>query len=235
MFGMNKKAAVVLESNRINAMRDIVLSPDKHTPDKFWLQTRANWLVFLYCDLQLNHMRAIDDCDLVWWGYSKEHLSVWKNDLGKLSHPVAFKPNPVLQDVPHLRVKGQIVRMRTDRLIKLDQERQNGVQFLRKRIPITIPSIMTRRDHKNHGGVYDLSKMDYAIPCEDTVWAWSYVGNPEFWLDSLERVFNYKEKQEDGFYRERSILVFPEREVFTLNKYSPNNNAEPYYYFPPNG
>jgi hypothetical protein len=155
-------------------VRDLLLEERKFTHDAFWLQQKANWLVFLYCDLQKGHPHSADQCDMVWWGYSKEDYSAFKNDLGKFSHPVAFEKKYSVRTLTQGRVKGQIVRMRTDRLIQLDVQRQNGVQFYRKRIQVTVPTT-----------VIDPSYNDARreIPCETTVWAWAYFGLPSYWLE----------------------------------------------------
>lgn len=236
MFGFARKTDEVPETNKLNAMRDILLSPNQYTPDKFWLQSRANWLVFLYCDLQLNHPRAIGDCDLVWEGFSKHPYSMWKNDLGKFSHPVIFNTEERLKMVKHNRVRGQVVRMRTDRLIKLDEERQNGVQFLRKRLPITVPTLMLKRDHKLKSSSEGVKNWDYSVPCEDTVWAWSYIGNPAFWLDIPIKVSHIKTVDKSAVTHHDYIMsdVGKTKTMLTVKRYLPNNNAEPYYYFAPN-
>jgi hypothetical protein len=220
----------------------------KHTPDVLRLQQRSNWLVFLCCELQHRigsienqaHQQWLEEGFQVWEGFTKEHFTMWKNDLGKLSHPVVFKREGRLSAVSHNKVRGNIVRMRTPRLIKLDGERQNGVQFQRVRVQVSVPHfalipVKDRSSHQRlHGGNY--VKGDYqAVPCEQLVWAWMYIGRPEFWLEDLRKVNTVKFTRSDARRNDEHILVLNGKTVASVPRYLPNNeNNEPYYYFAPN-
>lgn len=211
----------------------------KYTPDVARLTQRQNWNVFLYCDLQ----HKMDDThplvgDHVWDGFTRDHYTMWKNDLGKLSYPVIFKDDR-LKAVEHNKVRGIVVRMRTQRLIDLDAGRLNGVQFQRIRVPITIPhyalmKVKDRPSHQRlHGGGY-LRGDRQIIPCEHKVWAWMYVGKPDYWLDDLRKILTAKIIRADARRNDEHTLIFDGKTVPSATRYLPNDeNKEPYYFFPP--
>lgn len=207
-----------------------------HTTDVLRLQQRANWLVFLYCDMQHKHPRAIDQSDLVWEGFTKDHYTMWKNDLGKLSHPVLFDFDRRLSSVSHNKVRGEVVRMRTNRLIELDAERQNGVQFQRVRVQISVPHFALVPD-KGHTSIlrkFEYQKGDYVkVPCEQLIWAWMYISKPDFWLEDLRKVSKIKVTTA-GRRNDEALLVLDNKVVSSAKRHLPNNeNNEPYYYFAP--
>lgn len=194
-----------------------------YSPDVLLLEQKANHLVFLYCDRQTNHPRSVDEADHVWWGQTEREFLLWKHELGKLSYPIVTNWMPEFKRLPHLPVRGEVVRMRTHRLLELDRERDNPVKFKRVRVNVDVP-------HHQMTYTKDRSSMErlhrtpyikgdfYPLPVTTRVEAWMYVGVAKYWREQLDGLFSQGKP-------------FLPNKIKRLNEFT---NEGGYYFFPPN-
>lgn len=155
------------------------------TPDLWKLIQYQRQLIFVADDMMRghkNHALIADAAALAVTHptcYSLDKFTMWHKDLGHHSFPIlmeeTYKPTAFNRWPPELaRVKGELYAIRPPQFIVLDKHRQNGVQFRRKRIAVTLPYRQV---------LYSKARPLPEISREyvHTVQAWTYVGIPEYW------------------------------------------------------
>jgi hypothetical protein len=192
MFGM-KRAAL-----RKEIQAESVLSGAEFTPDIFHLEQFKSQLLFVHDDmaqLQPNH-DLIKEGSLSGfypfnYGYTTKSYSFLKKNLGLKSFPIALDiPIDVANQLPtymseEYRIRGELYAIRPLQFLKLDTHRQNGVQFIRRRVNINIGyKKLYHHSITDSKGVYH---SEYNLGKEQmlTVQAWMYVGREEYWRDQL--------------------------------------------------
>lgn len=200
-----------------------------HTPDIAYLNQREHQLVFI-CD-GMQH-RLPDHASIeaytggVWPAFTEAPFSLWhrREDDNVI-------PLPYMNEFKRLTapIKGQLIRMLTPRLIKLDEDKQNGIQFNRVRVDLSVPHRLSWPTRDREGIRYLFNKRDvvkhgYAPPTHhhendesfvmvtrySTVKAWMYLGVPNYWKDQLDGGFAFK----------------------PVTRFTPNNKKlTPYYMF----
>lgn len=119
--------------------------------------------------------------------YTVERLTVWYNVHNNSQLPIAMRNGLYGRQVRRAKVCGQLYLVDTDRLVELDNERRNGVNFTRKRTKLLIPY-----------------QDKYYNQCE--IRAWMYIGNEGFWNEQTD--------WERQFYRTRSGQSFNQAKLF---------------------
>lgn len=165
------------------------------TPDVWKLQQYMRQLIFVPDDMmrgQRNHemiaeASASGDDPFHPSCYTLKPFTFWKKDLGTMSYPIAmeesFCPSSFVRwPPPPARIKGELYAIRPYQFIKLDKYKQNGIQFERKRVMITLPYRNVIFDRKH-------PVPEITIEYIETVQAWMYVGIPEYWDHQLGGVF----------------------------------------------
>ncbi len=157
------------------------------TPDMPFLQEHMRHLIFVFDDM----MKGKKNFDLiaetsvtgVWplaHVYTVDNFYFWKKELGELSYPIALD-KPVTGytrfDREPAKIWGQLYAIRPTAFNKLDIERENGVQYTRRRIEVLCP--------------YTHWAPSPSIE-EVTLSAWMYVGNHEYWDDQLAGIHTSK-------------------------------------------
>lgn len=158
-----------------------------YTPDLWLLEQYARQRVFIADDLKtgkINHKLIEDhkpvhpDC------YTLQKYTMWNKDLGGHSYPLPFEEGHTI-DVPSLyrpesaRIKGEMYVLPSSLFWNvLDKHKQNGVQFDRKRVLITVPWRTVSFDKANP--LPKISK-DQMISVD----AWMYVARPDYWDNYL--------------------------------------------------
>jgi hypothetical protein len=107
--------------------------------------------------------------------YTLDKFQFWVKELGKLSYPVVLdKPATgkadLKYDVDLGRVWGELYAIRPQAFIKLDIERENKVQYTRRRVEVIVP--------------YTQWNPTPSIK-EKRHWPMMYVGNHDYWDDQL--------------------------------------------------
>lgn len=167
----------------VNRINDIAAVPP-HTPDLGILQGREHHLLFDYGQRL--------DLDKVCDGYSANRMCLWnRRDTDKDGiSAVAFKA----KGQHCTSVQGRVYTVRVNDLVKLDNQRMNGVLFRRKRVGIHLPALDST------------SKAIGSNPAFIT--AWAYIGVPTPWKEEIE--------YDTGFYRGygeyRRADIFPASE-----------------------
>lgn len=165
----------------------------KYTPDLAELQQFAQIRVFIPDEVQVGHHQNY------LLGKGVEHIGsaftvssefcMWTRRLGKLSQAVALD-NPTSTSIsPQARIKGQLFLVGSDSFISLDNYKENGVHFTRRRVPLLFKY---RWQQKSDGG-YQVVVDERRDLMTD---AFMYVGKPEFWdkeisMDMYKRVSRY--------------------------------------------
>ena len=157
----------------------------RRTPDLWYLSQHARQLVFISDDFKM----GLPKHDLIEGQepihpscYTLHNFTVYKKDLGTHSFPLPFEEGIDFQIhgwyKPELaRIKGELYALPSHYIWKvLDIEKENGLQFVRKRVSITVPWREVRYD-----GLLPFISKDYIR----TIRAWMYVARPEYWDDYI--------------------------------------------------
>lgn len=191
-----------------------------YSPDAMVLQQQSHHPVFLYCDRQSTHPRAAVDTERLWDAYTVRRHTLWKHDLGKMSYPIALNSVPAYQRLPHLVIRGEVVNMRTEDLILLDEAKRNRVEFKRIKVPVQV-KLHQMAETKERSRLEQIHRIPYQrgdhypIPVNYTVEVWMYIGIASFWVNIID-----------------NGAIFPPGQIITPNKSQLNENR--YYLFPPN-
>lgn len=138
------------------------LMQTKYTPDVQKLHTKAAWWVFMYDDYQIQE-------EAFRVGFTKENYLVYRERtsdglvaLSATEKDIHVLPRPKWADstyrasilAPATRVKGTIHLLSPGRVISIDKDLTNGVEFERRRIPLLIPTrqLVTFPDHYRSQG-----------------------------------------------------------------------------------
>jgi hypothetical protein len=119
--------------------------------------------------------------------YTHHPYHMFVKDLGRHSYPIPlpkeFEPSNFLRwPVEAARMKGQLWAIRPQLFISLDKAKQNGVQFRRSRVKITLPWREVKYDKSSPlPHITD----DYIV----TKSAWMYEGVPDYWRDQIGGIF----------------------------------------------
>lgn len=106
----------------------------KHTPDIVQLEQKEAHLYFAYHMVNNGHPNYLEQ------GVTVDNFQLWKGrQEDGIPYPVAMPHTAELSRVPCLPIKGRLLLMPTEHLIKLDEYTQNGVQFIRRRVEILVP------------------------------------------------------------------------------------------------
>jgi hypothetical protein len=167
------------------------------TPDIWYLEQHHRQLIFVADDLMSDHRHnrilteaSASGVDPIHpYAYTVDDYKFYLKDLGKVSHPVLMEKDAELTGFVRFppepaQVKGELWSIRPYQFIKLDKLRQNGVQFVRKRVSIFLPAVDV---------VYTKAQPNpKLVTANGVVRAWMYVGIPEYWDTQLGGVFATK-------------------------------------------
>jgi len=191
MWSIRKKVENVFQSQVIKdreTIRRFSQMTSPFTPDMPFLQQHMRHLIFVFDDM----MKGFRNFDLISetsvsgiWPlahgvYTADNFWFWKKDLGELSYPIALD-KPVTGytrfDTEPAKIWGQLYAIRPTAFNKLDTERENGVQYTRRRVEVICPYTHWSPSPSQH---------------EARLWPWMYVGNHEYWDEQLAGIHNSK-------------------------------------------
>lgn len=167
------------------------------TPDLWELEQKKEHRVFIHDDmmqLQPNHelvrQGSLSGFYPFQYGYTTKKFSFIQKELGLKSFPIALDLRDLAEELPMYiadshRIRGEVYAVRTPTLIALDNHRQNGVQFQRRRVNINIGY---KKLYKSHWfNAFGNKKYNYQLGKEEmlSVECWMYVGRNEYWKDQL--------------------------------------------------
>lgn len=169
------------------------------TPDMWKLEQSMFQLIFIPDDFMRgkvnNHLIAEfcrdGDTPLHPSCFTFERFTFWKKDLGEKSFPIplekGYDPSGYLRVRPiPAKIKGQLYAILSNRIKTLDIHRQNGLQFRRTRIEVSLPFRTVSYSVKSPLPVIS---PDYLVTKE----AWMYVGIPEYWDPLISDMFTVRE------------------------------------------
>lgn len=153
------------------------------TPDMVHLQMKKRCLIFVHDDM----MSGRNNSDLIVetsisgrWPlanvYTEDKFFFWKKDLGEHSYPVALDKDVTgfyhgnAEDKAPARIWGELYAIRPSQFILLDNERENGVQFIRREISVRLPFINGASKFPDITTIHNV---------------WMYIGVHEYWDDQL--------------------------------------------------
>jgi hypothetical protein len=200
-----------------------------HTPDTPLLLQREYQVLFVYGRMMSrmpDYEKIKENVVAQFRGYTQPDYAMWIKRLGSHSYPIALPPNSELEwegwtdprGGEPASILGELMFIESRRIIQLDREMQNGVQFLRIPVHTILPYrnvlyIKERRYIEEVFGKYFGGKSvltsDWRLM---NIKAWMYMGNPDYWVPQLDAGFS-----------------------FTPSKiFRPNNpRLKNYYFFPP--
>jgi gamma-glutamylcyclotransferase (GGCT)/AIG2-like uncharacterized protein YtfP len=183
----SKKHNVSLEeeiiANRLATIKKIenTLSRTSNTPDVADLSNKIGAVIFVYNDL-MKKRRDHELLEPLAFGgdaYTVFEVNGWyrkKDQLPIILRPQILhrKPEWSVQKNAHSAIiKGEVYVVKANKLHELDLYHDNGVQFIRQRIDITIPfeEDLLNKDHiiVKSGQYHHMRKV------------WAYIGNPFHW------------------------------------------------------
>lgn len=187
----------------------------QYTPDVAVLEAHS-WQLYFACDeTQMGHAKAVlGDVHYKCPGFTQKTFNYWDPNVPFLP-PVPIEatgyrnPMPFYPDIA--KIKGQVLLVRPEALLRLDEYKEQGVQYRREKARILVPyrKIRSIRDHP------DLPTDDIEIELAKglgltferihIIRAWMYVGIPEYW-DKLITAFDYGSVQT---YESKSRLWCP--------------------------
>ena len=162
------------------AIREICKMVSPFSKDIPLLQEHHRILIFVYDDM----MQGKRNSDLIVETsvtgryplancYTEDNFHCWKKELGKLSFPIALdKPVSGFTrfDATPAKIWGELYAIRPTQFIKLDIEKENGVQFTRRRVKVILP-------YTHWNPIPDRK--------ETIIEPMMYVGNHDYWDDQL--------------------------------------------------
>lgn len=164
------------------------------TPDLWYLNQHARQLVFIADDFKVGkprHSLIEGQLPIHPSCYTLHNLTVYKKDLGNHSFPLPFEEG-VDFDIhgwykPELaRMQGELYALPSSFLWKvLDIEKDNGVQFERKRVSITLPWREVTFNDDPAAKVWVEKIPNISKDYIRTVRAWMYIARPEYWDDYI--------------------------------------------------
>lgn len=176
----------------------------KYTPDIAVLEQHS-WQLYFACDeTQIGHLKhnLVGEHEYKLSGFTQQSFNYW-------AHQAPFLPaipmeatgyKNVMPGYPDIaKIKGQVLAVRPQAFLTLDEYKENGVQYLRKKVRIIVPYRALRKI-TDHPGLptndIEFMKDGLGLTFERMciIRAWMYVGVPAFW-DSQISAFDYTSVQ----------------------------------------
>lgn len=172
----------------------------RYTPDVAKLEEFEYQLYFACDDTQRGHPKHnLLDGDYKCPGFTQQSFNYWFPEVPWDEPSVPMEAEGYLNALkgmpPIAKIKGEIHKVRPSTLISLDIEKQNGIQFLRKKVRIVVP-------HRALKWVHDVNTIppDVEYVADNglgltkervcVLRAWMYVGIPEYW-DKLLNMYSF--------------------------------------------
>lgn len=189
------------------------------TPDLISLETKSHHRVF-FCDEYMKpHFMFTSLKGSVYRGngITLEDFSCFKRDVGVLSEVIPLRAK--YPWAPFCPIRGQLWKIPTDLLIKLDVAKFNGIRFKRTKVSLAIPH------HDPKTGVREVN-MAYE--------AWMYVGVHEHWHEMLSKGSKIIYRKDGEITTQGRI--YESMTYLPIKTYIPNSKilkdlGERYYYY----
>lgn len=183
----------ISDPREIRAMNLMIQMACKHTPDMPELLDKQAHLFFIVDDFQHgcpNHAH-LGDSEYGCRAYSLDGVEAFRETLTNKVVPFYERRKPELVDKKHFaRIRGEVYKVPTKQIPKLDTEMRNGVQFVRKRIELlAVETFHWCVDNGNYDYVsglplpYTLAGFKHWVSPERVVVlkAWMYTAKRDYW------------------------------------------------------
>lgn len=151
------------------------------TPDIAELEQKPRHHFFVYDEMMVDNRKydfLKEHSITMAEAFTRDKFHTWKKDLGVASFPIAFETDGFVPDA--VRIKGELMLIASSHIPTLDKYKQNGVEFVRKRIRLVIPYVTVE-----HTGDGPVKKTRHTL-----VTAWMYVGVKAYW-DTVMSGYRY--------------------------------------------
>jgi hypothetical protein len=184
------------------------LAATKYTSDVWKIEQYSHQLVFVFDHHKKDHpLNAIlgPEAKLRWPGYTMKKFHLWESPAPWDNQ---FIPTPVVVDIPRFppaaAIRGEIWKIPSLQLLRLDMEYQNTVEFQRQRTSLVVPTrkVVFVKDpsldpdfgvmETIHRRDYTGSSVKHSPEKVAIVKAWMYIGKPEFWNPLISAYDGYK-------------------------------------------
>ena len=197
MFGFKKLADKwdVLELNQ-NA---------KYTPDLCKLEAFKQLRLFVPDNLQrrFDKHSLLGESKFEAMAFTSDHFHFWKRNLLVDSFPIPLEAPKDERVIPsnHLfpnsaKILGELHLITPDVMVELDNLRQNGVQFVRRRVHVLVPNRLVRATgyHKYEKPHWD-DRLNGPVVTDpervDIQKAWMYIGVKEYWDPLIDAGYSF--------------------------------------------
>lgn len=198
-----------------------MVSENCFTPDLSELEQYVTHPVFVPDDLMTGHRRhhLLGGAERKAWAFTKQSFSVWKHKKKKYTHPILLEERSSI--IPNSVVKGELYFLPTDTIKAIDNHRTNGIQFIRKRLPVVVPYHKKVKQVKvvRVKGVEELRMSEHISRQEhQKISAFVWVGNPPFWEDNWN-TWAFSKVEQDSWVAGVEPGLAAENEKYYFFKY----------------
>lgn len=164
----------------------------RYSPDLGWLEQFEFQLLFSPDRTQRGHSEypLIQDSVYACHAFTLSPFNYWQQRDGLPIPMMATSNIRTRWFPPPLRVKGEVHAIRPYQFRELDNYKQNGVQFVRRRVKLMVPhrEILSIPDRYDNGKPIPLMTGQYVMTDEKVLplKAWMYVAVPAYWDDVLD-------------------------------------------------
>lgn len=173
----------------------------RYTPDGHLNDSREFMLLFVYDRKmeKMNENSLIADSSLPNRGklataFTSKSFYMVTKQLGQFKYPIALEMKPSMT-TRIAKIKGELWKVRPDRYLELDKHMENKVFFKRRRIQITVPCYISVNRvpgasvNNNAARLLGGTKRG---PYAPSVEAWTYIGDPDYWVPQLDGGYIFK-------------------------------------------
>jgi hypothetical protein len=198
------------------AFFDFLDQETKYTPDIAILE-QHEWQLYFACDeTQLGHHKGslLGESVYKMPGFTQKPFNYWDPKVPFLP-PIPMEAKGFRNPMPFYpeiaKIKGQVLLIRPQTFLKLDEYKEQGVQYRREKARIIVPyrKIRSLTDHPSLPTtdieVELAAGLGLTFERVHVIRAWMYVGIPEYW-DKLITAFDYGAVQT---YESKSRLWCP--------------------------
>lgn len=178
-----------------------------NTPDVAILEQKERHLYFAYHLLNNGHEGYVES------GITTDPFQLWRGSHGNERYPVATHQIPEMRRIPCLPIKGRVLLLSTEEVIRLDEYTQNGLQFIRKRVEIRVPRFIETNERD---AVVRLGRKEpfpssfrrgnvVLAPTGGTVKAFMHIGIEEHFVNKLDGGFEFSPVKPFDMYNPRYL------------------------------
>lgn len=177
---------------------------NRYTPDIAQLEAHE-WQLYFACDeTQRGHLKhdLIGEHEDKCPGFTQKSFNYWDHD-APFMPPIPMAANGFHNSLPGYpdicKIKGRILKIRPQAFLKLDEYKENGVQFRREKVRILVPwrqLEFIKDPYRPPEWIEQVLSLQTGLTYEKVhvIRAWMYVGVPQYW-DKMISVFDYRSVQ----------------------------------------